>query len=142
VLLEELGKTDSHPTADEIYQLVRKRLPKISLGTVYRNLEILSECGLIQKLELSGTQKRFDGMRENHYHARCVKCGRVRDVPVHTVPMIEESVSKLINYAIFSHRLEFLGLCPDCRKARRDSEPTDNLNLAKRRIPGKASGAG
>ena len=61
IILEELRNTRSHPTADEVYEIVRKRIPKISLGTVYRNLELLSESGVIQKLEIGGTQKRFDG---------------------------------------------------------------------------------
>jgi Fur family ferric uptake transcriptional regulator len=61
VILEELRNVDTHPSADEIYEMVRKRLPHISLGTVYRNLEILSETGAIQKLELGCAQKKFDG---------------------------------------------------------------------------------
>ena len=63
VILEELRKVKTHPSADEIYEIVRKRLPRISLGTVYRNLEILSESGDIQKLEPGCSLKRFDGMR-------------------------------------------------------------------------------
>ena len=81
VILEELRKVDTHPSADEVYEMVRKRIPRISLGTVYRNLEILSERGDIQKLELGCTLKRFDGVPENHYHIRCVDCGRVVDAP-------------------------------------------------------------
>jgi Fur family ferric uptake transcriptional regulator len=61
VILEEIRKTDSHPTADELYQRVRQRLPHVSLGTIYRNLETLAASGLIQKLEMGGSQKRFDG---------------------------------------------------------------------------------
>ncbi|MCJ7604005.1 MAG: transcriptional repressor, partial [Desulfobulbaceae bacterium] len=61
VILEELRKVKTHPTADDMYQMLRKKMPKISLGTVYRNLEILSESGIIQKLDVGGTQKRFDG---------------------------------------------------------------------------------
>lgn len=106
----------THPTANEVYEMLRKRLPNISLGTVYRNLEILSENGMIQKLELAGTQKRFDGMNDFHYHARCVACGRVDDVALDLMPMIDESAMRSTNYEIFSHRLEFIGLCPDCRK--------------------------
>ncbi|MDP3286289.1 MAG: transcriptional repressor, partial [Desulfobacterales bacterium] len=61
VILEELKKVKTHPGADEIYEMVRKRLPRISLGTVYRNLEVLSELREIQKFEHVGTLKRFDG---------------------------------------------------------------------------------
>jgi len=64
VIVEELKKLKTHPTATLIYELVRKRLPRISLGTVYRNLDLLAEAGIIQKLETAGTQKRFDGTVE------------------------------------------------------------------------------
>ena len=120
VILEELRKLNTHPTADEIYHYVRKRLPKISLGTVYRNLEILSGAGLITKLELAGTPKRFDGVTRNHYHVRCMRCGRVDDVPVESIALLERSLRSLTDYEIVSHRLEFIGVCPDCRRETKD----------------------
>jgi Fur family ferric uptake transcriptional regulator len=116
LILEELLKTKSHPSADEVYRMVRERLPNISLGTVYRNLELLSESGLILKLELGGVAKRFDGTVEDHYHVRCVQCGQVRDVEVSPLPEIEAAVQDASGYEIFAHRLEFRGLCPQCRK--------------------------
>lgn len=115
IILEELKKVKSHPTANEIYDMVRKRLPKISLGTVYRNLEILSEAGLIQKLELAGTQKRFDGIVENHCHVRCLGCGRVEDISVDPIPAIDAALKGQSGYKILWHRLEFIGLCPRCQ---------------------------
>ncbi len=72
VILEELRHMNTHPGADEIHEVVRRRLPRISLGTVYRNLDILCELGEIQKLEFGGTLKRFDGDPGAHYHIRCV----------------------------------------------------------------------
>ncbi|MGO9569428.1 MAG: Fur family transcriptional regulator [Desulfomonilaceae bacterium] len=119
IILEELREVHTHPTAGEIYEIVRKRLPRISLGTVYRNLEILSEIGMIQKLEMAGAQKRFDGTVENHYHVRCVRCGRVDDVLVDTIPMVNEALAESSDYEILWHRLEFVGLCPQCKKERR-----------------------
>jgi Fur family transcriptional regulator, ferric uptake regulator len=121
IILEELRKVLTHPTAGEIYEIVRKRLPRISLGTVYRNLEILSEIGMIQKLEMAGTQKRFDGIVENHYHVRCIRCGRVDDVLADSIPMINEALAESSDYEILWHRLEFVGLCPQCKK---ESGPT------------------
>lgn len=115
VILEELSKLRTHPTANEVYEIVRKRLPRISLGTVYRNLEFLSESGMIQKLEMAGTQKRFDGITENHYHVRCVKCGRVEDIPGKPISSINEALKGSTGYEILWHRLEFVGLCPRCR---------------------------
>ena len=116
VILEELMKTDSHLTAAEVYELVRARLPRISLGTVYRNLEILSQLGMIQKLEVGGTQKRFDGKTNIHYHVRCLSCGRVDDAPIEPQTALEDSIGDLTDYEITGHRLEFIGLCLECRK--------------------------
>ncbi len=117
VILEELKKVKTHPGADEIYTMVRKRLPRISLGTVYRNLEVLSELRVIQKFEHVGTIKRFDGTPENHYHVRCVKCGRLDDVPFEIETNLEKKVRPYTNYSIIGHRLEFIGLCPECAKS-------------------------
>jgi Fur family ferric uptake transcriptional regulator len=116
VILEELRKLRTHPSADEIYAIVRRRLPRISLGTVYRNLEILSELGQVQKLETGGSLKRFDGNPENHYHIRCTCCGKLVDAPVEVMQHIEEQIDGATEYTVFGHRLEFLGLCPECRE--------------------------
>ncbi len=115
LILDELCSVTSHPTADELYQMVRKRLPKISLGTVYRNLEILSDCGIIQKLDIGGTQKRFDGNASTHYHVRCSRCGRVDDLSIPPDFNVEKTASRLTRFKILRHRLEFTGLCPDCQ---------------------------
>jgi len=116
VILEELQRTKAHLSADEMYDIVRQRLPRISLGTVYRNLDILSELGKIQKLELGGTVKRFDWNPNKHYHIRCLQCGRVDDVPVAPLTRIEDALYGSTVYEIVGHRLEFIGLCPECSK--------------------------
>jgi Fur family transcriptional regulator, ferric uptake regulator len=114
IIVEELSKVRSHPTAVEIFEMVRRRLPKISLGTVYRNLEFLSETGVIQKLEMAGSQKRFDGTAANHYHIRCVMCHRVDDVPLNHIAMIDDILRRISDYKILWHKLEFMGICPEC----------------------------
>jgi Fur family ferric uptake transcriptional regulator len=116
VILEEIKQTGSHPTAYEVYETVRRRLPRISLGTVYRNLELLFEYGEVQKLELGGAQRRFDGDTANHYHVRCLHCGRVDDVLIERLATLEDLIRGVSEYEIVGHRLEFLGLCPKCRK--------------------------
>jgi Fur family ferric uptake transcriptional regulator len=118
VIIEELRKVKSHPTADEIYRKVRRRLPRISLGTVYRNLEILSACGSVSKLDLAGRQRRFDGDLTPHYHVRCVQCGRVEDVRTEPHTELEKSLTHATGYRIIGHRLEFIGICPRCQKPR------------------------
>ncbi|MDQ7784297.1 MAG: transcriptional repressor [Desulfomonilaceae bacterium] len=121
VILEELERVATHPTAGEIYQLVRKRLPRISLGTVYRNLEILSHAGKIRTIEFAGMEKRFDGITDDHYHVRCVKCGKIDDVPIRTIPQINEAVNGKTDYEILGHRLEFVGVCAGCTKRNREA---------------------
>lgn len=116
VILEVLRQSNIHPTADVVYEMVRRQLPKISLGTVYRNLEILTALGEIQTLELSGSQKRFDGVAQKHYHIRCVHCGRVDDAPIAPLNSLEDDLYKSTVYTIMGHRLEFIGLCPECSK--------------------------
>jgi Fur family ferric uptake transcriptional regulator len=116
VILEELRRLNSHPTADEVYEMARRRLPRISLGTVYRNLEILSECSMIQKLEWGGTPKRFDGNVGNHYHVRCIRCGSIEDVPLEPLTALEHAVRGKSDYEIIGSRLEFIGICPQCQK--------------------------
>ena len=115
VLLDELRKVCTHPTADELYQMARKRLPRISLGTVYRNLELMAENGMIQKLEVGGTQKRFDGNVAPHSHVRCLKCGRVDDLALSLDLDMEELARQQTGYAIVRHSVEFCGFCPACR---------------------------
>lgn len=114
VILEELRKVDTHPSADEVYEMVRKRLPRISLGTVYRNLEILSETGEIQKLELGCNLKRFDGIAQDHYHIRCLHCDRVIDAPAGFDVAVKHELKNASGFKILGHRLEFIGICPAC----------------------------
>ena len=115
-ILNILRQTKSHPSADEIYELVRKQLPRISLGTVYRNLEVLVKMGLIQKLELGGTIKRFDWNPNKHYHIRCLCCGQVDDAPIAPLNKLEDELYGATIFSIIGHRLEFEGFCPDCTK--------------------------
>jgi Fur family ferric uptake transcriptional regulator len=115
VILEELKNTHSHPTADELYAVVRKRLPKVSLGTVYRNLERMAESGEIRKIEGCGGQKRFDGDTKVHYHARCLACGRIDDVPIKPAKNLERAAMEETGYQITEHKVLFFGYCPKCK---------------------------
>lgn len=114
IILEELRAVHTHPTADEVYNLVRKKMPRISLGTVYRNLEILSTLGLVRKLENAAGQKRFDGDVSPHHHVRCEVCGKVGDI--FNAPPIDGVESGLdTEFRITGHTLEFSGVCPECQ---------------------------
>jgi len=116
IILEELRKTKTHPTADEVYASVRRRIPRISLATVYRNLDMLAKAGMIQMVELGGCPRRYDGWVDDHIHVRCTGCGKVGDVSDGLLGRARERVEKLSGYDITGHHLEFTGLCPACRK--------------------------
>ena len=116
VILDELGKAKSHPTADTLYERVKKRLPRISLATVYRNLEILSEVGMIKKLEISGRQKRFDWDLEQHDHIFCVQCFRVDNIELERDEKLSLPPEHDRGYKIAGCRVEFFGVCPKCQK--------------------------
>ncbi len=115
VILEELAKVKSHPTANEVYDMVRKRLPRIGLGTVYRNLELMADNGLVLKLEVGGSQKRFDATTHLHYHIRCSCCGRVDDIEMAAMPQLDAAASEMSDYEVLGHHIEFSGLCGSCR---------------------------
>ena len=125
LILEALRKTKSHPTATEVYNTVRKILPTISLGTVYRNLDRLTQTGEAQKLEWGGVEARYDADTKNHYHVRCVQCGRVDDLPHPPINGEPEAPFETAGYQIMGHRLEFVGLCPECQKHKKRSD--DNV---------------
>jgi Fur family ferric uptake transcriptional regulator len=114
VILSELRAVKTHPTADELYTQVRSRLPRVSLATVYRNLEWLNEQGLAKKIEVGGRQKRFDGDISDHYHVRCQKCGRVADVEMDVLENLEGRIPESCGFTVTGHRLEFTGLCSEC----------------------------
>jgi Fe2+ or Zn2+ uptake regulation protein len=121
-ILKVLKGTTSHPSADWIYEEVRKELPNISLGTVYRNLKLLRESGDILEIDLSGTVSRFNGNSENHYHFRCEQCGRVFDIDEPVDEKIDERIARKTGFKISHHRLEFRGLCKECQKSQRLSK--------------------
>lgn len=118
-ILRVLKKTRAHPTADWIYEEVKKEIPHISKGTVYRNLKVLQESGQISELNLNGTVSRFEVKQESHYHFRCEQCGRVIDVDQPTDRELDQKVAKRTGLKIAYHRLEFRGLCHDCQRKSR-----------------------
>ena len=117
VILEELQAVTSHPTAVELLELVRGRLPRVSLGTVYRNLDLLHKMGLIEKLKYSSGDARFDANTAPHDHLRCARCGRVDDTMTPPLDIAPLEGHDLHGYELIGHHLEFIGICPRCRQA-------------------------
>jgi Fur family ferric uptake transcriptional regulator len=131
IIIDAFEKMDFHPTADQIYEIVRRQLPRISLGTVYRNLEILSTHNMIKKLEFGGSQKRFDSDVSDHYHLRCADCGRVDDAPDDTGVALEYNSQMDSDYEVIGHRLEFIGICPSCKQSESNSHVDIPENIGK-----------
>ncbi|MGQ9858137.1 MAG: Fur family transcriptional regulator [Thermodesulfobacteriota bacterium] len=115
IILEELRNSGNHPTADELFRAVRKRLPKVSLATVYRNLEVLASQGIIRKLAIPGARMRFDGVTQAHLHMRCVKCSRVMDAPLGAAQIPSQLPSELEGNVVLEYRLDILVECSTCR---------------------------
>lgn len=115
MILRELKKSKKHLTADELYERVKKYMPRISLATVYRNLEILSDVNMIRKLEISGRQKRFDSELEDHDHIYCVECHRIDNLDIGD-KQVRLPMEETHGYTITGRRLEVTGICPKCQK--------------------------
>ncbi len=116
-VLEVLNDTLDHPTADEVYLRVRDKLPRVSLATVYRNLDVLAELGQVKVIEFPGRPRRYDAMTDPHYHIVCVECGKVEDVHLSQLPDLGAMVAKTGAYEVLAARLEFEGRCSECRKS-------------------------
>jgi Fur family peroxide stress response transcriptional regulator len=118
-ILRVLRDTTSHPAADWIYSEVRKDIPNISLGTVYRNLRLLRECGEVLGIDLGSTSSRFNGNASNHYHFRCERCDRIFDIDEPVDEEINKRIARRTGFKISGHWLEFRGLCKECQKGRK-----------------------
>ncbi len=107
--------SECHPSADYVYEEVRKELPGVSLGTVYRNLKLLAELGELQVLDGPGGTKRYDACTDGHYHFVCEGCGRIVDLELDLEADLDSLVAERTGFDVRRHTLEFRGLCSECR---------------------------
>ncbi len=114
-ILEVIQGTKCHPTADWVYSEVRKIIPNISLGTVYRNLSQLSEKGTIQKLHMGTASEHFDGNPKPHYHVYCTQCGKIDDIEAEPFEKFNSWATGMYDGEIFEHHATFLGKCSQCK---------------------------
>lgn len=105
-----------HPTAETVYENVKKEFPNISLGTVYRNLSLLAELGEIQKISTGVGPDRFDGNPAQHYHFLCNQCGRVIDLKMEGIDHINIIAGSQFDGEIEGHITYFYGKCNNCQK--------------------------
>jgi len=118
-ILEVLRASGAHLTADEIYAEVSRALPRISLATVYRNLDVLAKHGYIRTVAEGGGRRHFDAKVDDHYHIRCVECGRVDDIAVDSAESLPGTLHARTDYEVRGFVLSFVGVCPECQARRR-----------------------
>jgi Fur family peroxide stress response transcriptional regulator len=122
VILEEMLRRDDHPTAEQIYDAVRARVPEISRGTVYRTLESLIQLGAIGRAHYLGPAARFDSNTEHHHHLVCIQCNRVidlEDARLNNLPLPDRART---GFRATDYSVHFTGLCAECQQAD-DSTP-------------------
>jgi Fur family peroxide stress response transcriptional regulator len=115
-ILNMLRSRYDHPTAEQLYTDLKPSLPKLSLGTVYRNLSLLESIGEVIKISTSGESDRYDGNVGAHYHFACESCGCVDDVPIPFDFEVDKLVSSSIGADIKRHSTIFFGTCKKCLK--------------------------
>lgn len=113
-ILEYLATSKSHPTADEIYKSLASNFPNMSVATVYNNLRVFLEVGLIKELTYGDASSRFDFITHDHYHIICEECRDIVDFQYPGLEEIERLAAHVTGFKVNSHRLEVYGTCPRC----------------------------
>lgn len=115
-ILRALVMHPGHPSVEELHKSLLSEFPSMSLATVYKTITLLKKAGEVMELEFSSRDNRFDGRNpQPHPHLICTKCGRIMDPDVPGLDRIIKELNRDTGYAVTSHRLDFYGLCPDCR---------------------------
>jgi len=113
-ILELLQSTEAHPTASWVFGKLRKEFPNLSLGTVYRNIGILIQQGLLSRIAFGSTFDRLDANTKPHYHFICENCNSIIDLDVPPDAGLNALPDKSLGYKVSGHEIEFYGLCPKC----------------------------
>ncbi|MBI4519025.1 MAG: transcriptional repressor [Deltaproteobacteria bacterium] len=116
---EVVREAHDHPTAEEVHHRVQRQVPRVSLGTVYRNLQKLAAEGRVQTVQLARRSTRFDGMVAAHEHFVCEHCGDITDLPVTTRSVAQPPPLSRAGYAVNRSALTYYGTCPSCRHTQR-----------------------
>ena len=115
-IIKILISSERHPSVDDIYKEVRKLFPTTSLATVYKTITLLKELNEVLELGFPDGSNRYDGNKPYpHPHAICTKCKKILDPEISSVHELSEEMKQKTGFVISSHRLDFFGLCPECR---------------------------
>ena len=115
LILKTLAENPIHPTAEQLYALVKAKAPAISLATVYRNLNLLADAGIIKKISGLDGMAHFDHHTHSHYHFICQKCNKVYDVPYDVAPRLAEDVLAKCGMIVESCDIALRGICNKCK---------------------------
>lgn len=114
-ILRYLISSHTHPTADEIYQALSPDFPNISVATIYNNLRVFKDIGIVKELTYGDSSSRFDFNTHNHYHIICEQCGKIVDFQYPQLNEIERLAQHMTDFDVTYHRMEIYGVCKECQ---------------------------
>jgi Fur family peroxide stress response transcriptional regulator len=113
-IYEEVAKSKAHPSAEQVYRIIRRRFPNISFDTVHRTLLTFSEIGVVDIVEDYGRRRRFDPDVEQHHHLHCIKCGKIADFRCDAYQSLEVPRAVLKGFAVLGKKVVLKGICRSC----------------------------
>jgi Fe2+ or Zn2+ uptake regulation protein len=135
VVQQVVESAHDHPTAQAVFDRARTRIPSISLGTVYRNLQLLVQEGLLLERKVDDRPARYEANRSRHYHICCFQCGALENLSVPYQKLLDRRVQKMVRYKLQEHRMEFYGICPQCQADEQDrARPAASAQMGKAKM--------
>lgn len=120
-ILNVVNHSSEHPTAEMVYQEVKKEIPNISLGTVYRNLNALADASQIKRISIPKDVDHYDHRHDEHYHFCCTECHQLYDLPGTTIHQLVHQLEQEEMVKIEDYEVLFYGICPKCLKGKEES---------------------
>jgi Fur family peroxide stress response transcriptional regulator len=114
-IIKYVTNTQSHPSAEEIYKVIQKKYPMVSMATVYKTLDLLRKMSMIQELGFADGSARYEANIGRHINIICMRCGRIDDIDEHFLSTLESKVAEKSKYEIFGRRFELYGFCSECK---------------------------
>ena len=114
-VLQVIRERDDHPTAGEVFEAARRRLPGISYATVYNSLRYLRDAGLVNEIKFGDGASRYDRETDRHDHAICTGCGKLVDFDLPQTTELMRVAARKSRFKAESVHLTLVGVCPDCR---------------------------
>jgi Fur family transcriptional regulator, peroxide stress response regulator len=114
-VLQVIREREDHPTANDIFEAARRRLPGISYATVYNSLRFLKEAGLVHEIKFGDSASRYDRETDRHDHALCSQCGKLVDFDLPQAAELMKAAARRSKFKPESVHLTLKGVCPDCR---------------------------